>query len=175
MSANPRSGYRPTKNIKPRGPWNDTVHGVLVHDGVVRDVYARWNGSFFRRNSARNSWKVRLPRYNRFDGQSDLMFTDKDNVTIAGHALYRELGLPTSQTEWVDVSINKRKMRRLMLEDHNDRMLEKYHEDQVNRNPGSELESNGHIFKSSGILQNRLEQKKKLFPFHPYPLRSFTM
>ena len=154
MSANPRSGYRPTKNIKPRGPWNDTVHGVLVHDGVVRDVYARWNGSFFRRNSARNSWKVRLPRYNRFDGQSDLMFTDKDNVTIAGHALYRELGLPTSHTEWVDVSINKRKMRRLMLEDHNDRMLEQYHEDQVNRNPGSELEPNGHIFKSSGILQN---------------------
>ena len=154
MSANPRSGYRPAKGIRPRGPWNDTVHGVLVHDGVVRDVYARWNGSFFRRNSARNSWKVRLPRYNRFDGQSDLMFTDKDNVTIAGHALYRELGLPTSHTEWVDVSINKRKMRRLMLEDHNDRMLEKYHEDQVNRNPGSELESNGHIFKSSGILQN---------------------
>ena len=154
MSANPRSGYRPAINIKPRGPWNDTVHGILVHDGVVRDIYARWNGSFFRRSSARNSWKVRLPRYNRFDGQSDLMFTDKDNVTIAGHALYRELGLPTSHTEWVDVSINKRKMRRLMLEDHNDRMLEQYHEDQVNRNPGSALEPNGHIFKSSGILQN---------------------
>ena len=154
MAANPRNGYRPAKNIKPRGPWNDTVHGILVHDGVVRDIYARWNGSFFRRSSGRNSWKVRLPRYNRFEGQSDLMFTDKDNVTIAGHALYRELGLPTSHTEWVDVAINKRKLRRLMLEDHNDRMLEKYHEDQVNRNPGSELEPNGHIFKSSGILQN---------------------
>ena len=154
MSANPRSGYRPARNVKPRGPWNDTVHGILVHEGVVRDVYARWNGSFFRRNSGRNSWKIRLPRYNRFDGQSDLMFTDKDNVTVAGHALYRALGLPTSNTEWIDVSINKRKMRRLLVEDHNDRMLERYHEDQMRRNPGTELEPNGHIFKSSGILQN---------------------
>ena len=153
-AANPRSGYRPAKNIKPRGPWNDTVHGVLVYNGEVRDVYARWNGSFFRRNAGRNSWKVRLPRYNQFNGQSDLLFTDKDNVTVAGHTLYRELGLPTSHTEWVDVAINKRKMRRLLIEDHNDRMLEKYHEDQVRRNPGTELEPNGHIFKSSGILQN---------------------
>ena len=46
-AANPRSGYRPAKNIKPRGPWNDTVHGILVYNGEVRDVYARWNGSFF--------------------------------------------------------------------------------------------------------------------------------
>ena len=153
-AANPRSGYRPAKNIKPRGPWNDTVHGILVYNGEVRDVYCRWNGSFFRRNSGRNSWKVRLPRYNQFDGQSDLLFMDKDNVTVAGHTLYRELGLPTSHTEWVDVAINKRKMRRLMIEDHNDRMLEKYHEDQARRNPGTELEPNGHIFKSSGILQN---------------------
>ena len=38
-AANPRSGYRPAKNIKPRGPWNDTVHGVLVYNGEVRDVY----------------------------------------------------------------------------------------------------------------------------------------
>ena len=154
MSANPRSGYRPAKHIRPRGPWNDTVHGILVHDGVVRDVYARWNGSFYRRNSGRNSWKVRLPRYNRFDGRSDLMFMDKDNVTVAGHTLYRELGLPTSRTEWVDLSINKRKMRRLLVEDHNDPLLERYHEDQVRRNPGTKLEANGHIFKSSGILQN---------------------
>ena len=44
-------------------------------------------------------------------------------------------------------------MRRLLVEDHNDRMLERYHEDQVRRNPGTELEPNGHIFKSSGILQ----------------------
>ncbi len=153
-AANPRSGYRPAKNIKPRGPWNDTVHGILVYNGEVRDVYCRWNGSFFRRNSGRNSWKVRLPRYNQFDGQSDLLFMDKDNVTVAGHTLYRELGLPTSHTEWVDVAINKRKMKRLLVEDHNDRMLEKYHEDQVRRNPGTELEPNGHIFKSSGILQN---------------------
>ena len=153
-AANPRSGYRPAKNIKPRGPWNDTVHGILVYNGEVRDVYARWNGSFFRRNSGRNSWKVRLPRYNQFDGQSDLLFMDKDNVTVAGHTLYRELGLPTSHTEWVDVAINKRKMRRLMVEDHNDRLLEKYHEDQARRNPGTEVEPNGHIFKSSGILQN---------------------
>ena len=154
MSANPRSGYRPAKTVKPRGPWNDTVHGILVHEGVVRDVYARWNGSFFRRNAGRNSWKVRLPRYNRFDGQSDLLFMDKDNITVAGHTLYRELGLPTSRTEWVDFSINKRKMRRLLVEDHNDRMLERYHEDQIRRNPGTALEPNGHIFKSSGILQN---------------------
>ena len=153
-AANPRSGYRPAKNIKPRGPWNDTVHGILVYNGEVRDVYCRWNGSFYRRNSGRNSWKVRLPRYNQFDGQSDLLFMDKDNVTVAGHTLYRELGLPTSHTEWVDVAINKRKMRRLMIEDHNDRMLERYHEDQARRNPGTELEPNGHIFKSSGILQN---------------------
>ena len=153
-AANPRSGYRPAKNIKPRGPWNDTVHGILVYNGEVRDVYCRWNGSFYRRNSGRNSWKVRLPRYNQFDGQSDLLFMDKDNVTVAGHTLYRELGLPTSHTEWVDVAINKRKMRRLMIEDHNDRMLEKYHEDQARRNPGTELEPNGHIFKSSGILEN---------------------
>ena len=41
-----------------------------------------------------------------------------------------------------------------MIEDHNDRMLEKYHEDQARRNPGTEIEPNGHIFKSSGILQN---------------------
>ncbi len=154
-AANPRSGYRPAKNIKPRGPWNDTVHGILVYNGEVRDVYARWNGSFFRRNAGRNSWKVRLPRYNQFNGQSDLLFMDKDNVTVAAHTLYRELGLPTSHTEWVDVAINKRKMRRLMIEDHNDRMLENYHEDQARRNPGTELEPNGHIFKSSGILQNR--------------------
>ena len=123
-AANPRSGYRPAKNIKPRGPWNDTVHGILVYNGEVRDVYARWNGSFFRRNAGRNSWKVRLPRYNQFNGQSDLLLMDKDNVTVAAHTLYRELGLPTSHTEWVDVAINKRKMRRLMIEDHNDRMLE---------------------------------------------------
>ena len=77
-AANPRSGYRPAKNIKPRGPWNDTVHGILVYNGEVRDVYCRWNGSFYRRNSGRNSWKVRLPRYNQFDGQSDLLFMDKD-------------------------------------------------------------------------------------------------
>ncbi|HJN90731.1 MAG TPA: lamin tail domain-containing protein [Verrucomicrobiota bacterium] len=153
-AANPRSGYRPAKNIKPRGPWNDTVHGILVYNGEVRDVYARWNGSFFRRNSGRNSWKVRLPRYNQFNGQSDLLFMDKDNVTVAGHTLYRELGLPTSHTEWVDVAINKRKFRRLLVEDHNDRLLENYHEDQARRNPGTEVEPNGHIFKSSGILQN---------------------
>mgnify|MGYP003323953708 CR=1 FL=1 len=53
---------------------------------------------------------------------------------------YRELGLPTSHTEWVDVAINKRKMRRLMVEDHNDRLLERYHEDQARRNPGTEVE-----------------------------------
>jgi len=153
-AANPRSGYRPAKDVIPRGPWNDTVHGILVYNGEVRDVYARWNGSFFRRNAGRNSWKVRLPRYNQFDGQSDLLFMDKDNVTVAGHTLYRELGLPTSHTEWVDVAINKRKMRRLMVEDHNDRLLERYHEDQARRNPGTEVEPNGHIFKSSGILQN---------------------
>ncbi len=153
-AANPRSGYRPAKNIKPRGPWNDTVHGILVYNGEVRDVYARWNGSFFRRNSGRNSWKVRLPRYNQFNGQSDLLFMDKDNVTVAGHTLYRELGLPTSHTEWVDVAINKRKFSRLLVEDHNDRLLENYHEDQARRNPGTEVEPNGHIFKSSGILQN---------------------
>ncbi len=154
MTANPRSGYRPAKDVVPRGPWNDTVHGILVYNGEVRDVYARWNGSFYRRNSGRNSWKVRLPRYNQFDGQSDLLFMDKDNVTVAGHTLYRELGLPTSHTEWVDVAINKRKMRRLMVEDHNDRLLENYHEDQARRNPDTEVEPNGHIFKSSGILQN---------------------
>jgi len=153
-AANPRSGYRPAKNIKPRGPWNDTVPGVLIYNGEVRDVYGRWNGSFYRRNAGRNSWKVRLPRYNQFNGQSDLLFMDKDNVTVAGHAIFQELGLPTSHTEWVDVAINKRKMRRLLIEDHNDRLLENYHEDQARRNPGTEVEPTGHIFKSSGILQN---------------------
>ena len=154
LQANPRSGYRPAKDIKPKGPWNQTAPAVLVYEGRVIDVGARYNGSFFRRNSGRNSYKVRFPRYAQLDNQRGVLFMDKDETTVSSLTLFREIGLPTANSQWVDFYVNKRKYRRLMVDEYDDRLLTRFHEAQAQFTQGQQPEVNGHIFKSSGILQN---------------------
>ena len=85
MSANPRSGYRPAKHIRPRGPWNDTVHGILVHDGVVRDVYARWNGSFYRRNKVSNARAILCNAHRHFSCCSSIAVCDYTAVIFMSY------------------------------------------------------------------------------------------
>lgn len=155
LADNPNSGFVPKTNAVPNGRWNLTEPGIFVYNGVVRDVQTRYNGSYFRRSVARQSYKVEMPRYNDFDGQSSILITDKDAITVASHFLFREAGLPTALTRWVDLYVNSAtKLLRLEIEEHDDHLLERYHKEQAAKNHSSTVEQVGRIFKSSGILDN---------------------
>ncbi|MGV3771988.1 MAG: lamin tail domain-containing protein [Verrucomicrobiales bacterium] len=154
LSHNPNSGYIPAPSVVQNGNWNKMVPGVLVRDGVVYDIQVRYNGSFFRRSASRQSYKVEFPDYQQLDGQGDILLTDKDYMTIVGHKLFSEAGLPTSKTEWTDLYVNTNaKLVRLQLEEHDRRLLRNYHELQAALT-GNEPDEPGRIFKSSGILND---------------------
>lgn len=156
LAANPRAGYRPAFDVEPNGPWNDTVPGVLVHQGVVRDVQLRYNGSFFRRNPGRQSYKVSLPDYAPLNGQDTLLITDKDWHTSAGHMLYDAAGLPSSETQTVELYVNDGpRLLRIEIEEPDGNMLERYHLEQAELIGAAEPEPTGQLFKSSGLLEDR--------------------
>ena len=156
LSDNPNSGYLPASSVIPNGRWNNEEPGVFVHNGVVRDVRTRYNGSFYRRSADRQSYKVALPRYNLLDGQSTLLVTDKDFITEVGHALFREAGLPTAHTRPVDLYVNKSaRLPRLEIEESDEHLLQIYHQEQAKLHPGQPVEVAGRYFKSSGILEDR--------------------
>ncbi len=156
LADNPNSGYSPKLTALPNGRWNNTEPAVFVHNGLVRDARTRYNGSFYRRSADRQSYKVELPRYNLLNNQSTLLVTDKDSLTVASHKLFREVGLPSAQTRWVDLYVNTRsKLLRLEIEEHDEHLLERYHAEQAWRHPSQPPAEPGRIFKSSGILENR--------------------
>ena len=89
LSDNPNGGYLPVLSVIPNGRWNNEEPGVFVHNGIVRDVRTRYNGSFYRRSAGRQSYKVALPRYDLLHGQSTLLVTDKDYITEVGPYFFR--------------------------------------------------------------------------------------
>ena len=64
--------------------WNDTVPGVFVNNGVVRDIQIRYHGSRYNRTPGRKSFKVFFAEYQPYrDGAGNeitsVFETDKND------------------------------------------------------------------------------------------------
>ena len=153
ISQDPRRVTRPDPPGSPRVAWNATEPAVMVHNGVVYDIRMRHHGSRYNRNAGRNSFKWQFPRYRKFNGLTSIFETDKGDDFINGHGLFREVGLPVSAVQYVDVYLNNGSvMRRLEQGEFDGAMLDEYHRQQQALSPGSDLEPSGEIYKVVGTI-----------------------
>jgi hypothetical protein len=149
---NPLNGYNPPLGTKPNGHWNLTEPAVLAWHGAVYDVQARHHGSFWRRSPGEKSFKIEFPAYQRLNGHRTLRFINKEVINTFGHRVYEEAGLPAVDTRFVTVYVNAdAPVTRLEFEEHDERLLERYHDEQHQLHPDQPLEPTGRLFKSSGI------------------------
>jgi hypothetical protein len=151
----PRRVINPDPPGYPRESWNATEPAIFVCDNSVYDVYIRHRGSRWNRQASRNAYKVHFPRYARFKEQSAILLTDKGDDTVAGHALFRAAGIPTSRTQTVRMHLNDEAVRtRLEMEVQDGRMLQQFRSEQVQRYPDREIPPVGLIYKSRGLDHN---------------------
>ena len=138
--------------------WNDTVPGVFIADGVVRDIQIRYHGSRYNRNAGRRSFKVFFPEYLPYrDGAGNLVTslfeTDKSDFFMTAHGLHQLAGLPLSTVRYVDWHFNNdAQITRLEQGEYNGELLASYHEKMQRLRPGSALESTGEFYKAAGFI-----------------------
>ena len=148
ISQNPKRVTLPDPPGYPRASWNATERGVFVCNGVVRDIRARHQGNEGGRGT--NTYKLFFPRYNPFAGQHSLLLTEKPYDNVAAYGLFRAAGLPASLTRTVELYLNKTgPTPRLQLEDYNEQLLERYHQEQHLLNPSQPLERPGELYKAT--------------------------
>jgi len=152
ISQNPRRVTSPDPPGYPRESWNATEPAIFVYEGVVYDMRMRHHGSRYNRNAGRNSLKFKFPRYQLFEGHQGIFETDKGNDFIVGHGIFEAAGLPTSRVRWVEVYLNDGHLTRLEQEEMDDRLAERYHQDQALANPGTTQELPGEFYKSTGTI-----------------------
>lgn len=110
--------------------WNDEVSAVLVADGEVYDVRARYQGSRYNRVNGPQlpawpypgpdagpsppralSWHLSLPRYHRLDGRGTIVL-NKNTQGCPGYdagvgfALFQQVGVPAARTNYARLHIN---------------------------------------------------------------------
>ena len=109
--------------------WDEKVPAVLVHEGRVYDVRARYHGSRWNRDSGPDlarweypgpdrprppralSWRFSFPRYSSFEGR-DVVVLNKltqgcPGLTASvGFELFRRVGLPAPATRYVRLQVN---------------------------------------------------------------------
>jgi hypothetical protein len=140
---------------KPRPSWNATEPAVFVSEGVVYDVQMRHHGSQYRRATGRQSYKVQFPRYRRFRGWPSVFLTDKDANTVAGHALFRAVGLPSSLTRYIDLYLNQNpRLLRLEQEECDEFMLERGHAEACRLDPSQPQLEPGELYKAQGVFES---------------------
>lgn len=131
--------------------WNDEVPAVLVAGGEVYDVLARYQGSRYNRTNGPAlpawpypgpaagpnppralSWHLSLPRYHRLDGRGTIVLNKNRQGcpgydAAVGFRLFRELGIPASETNFAKLYINGGYYHYMLeLERPGDEMLAKY-------------------------------------------------
>ncbi len=138
--------------------WNDTVPGVFVNNGIVRDIQIRYHGSRYNRNPGRKSFKVFFAEYLPFrDGAGNeitsVFETDKTDYFMTAHGLHQLAGLPLSTVRYVDWYFNTDSViTRLEQGEYNGELLDAYHEKMQRLNPGSVKEETGEYYKSVGFI-----------------------
>jgi len=139
---------------RPRPSWNATEPAVFVADGVVYDVRIRYHGSIYLRSPGRRSYHVAFPRYRRFDGRDAVLLSDKDATTQAGHAIFREVGLPIPLTLWIDLYLNKQAvLPRLQMDLYDEQTFERYYREQVSQGLLPATSNPGSLYKAEGVFE----------------------
>lgn len=153
ISQSPRRVTSPDPPGTPRASWNASEPAIMVHEGIVYDIFMRHHGSRYNRSAGRNSFKWYFPRYRKFNGVSAIFETDKGNDFIVGHGLFRDLGFPVSSVRYVDLYLNNQgAMQRLEQGEYDEDMLAEFHQRQQAENPGAALEPAGEIYKTVGTI-----------------------
>lgn len=159
----------------PNPTWDDEVPAVLVHEGKVYDVLARHQGSRYNRKIGQDirdwpgvgpdepdplralSWHLDFPRYARFEGRrvvtlNKLIQTCPGLTAGVGMQLFADAGVPASRTRYVRVHVNGYYYRYMLdIEHPTEDLLERYHEEQAIRRPGTPKYQVGHLFKATGV------------------------
>jgi hypothetical protein len=109
--------------------WQKRVPAVFVHEGKVFDVQVRYQGSRFNRKNGLAfsswphpgpsapsplralSWSLKLPRYNRFDGQSEVILNKTWHgcpyfTAYTESRLMEAAGIPAPRIRWARVYVN---------------------------------------------------------------------
>lgn len=135
----------------PTSQWNGAVPGVFCWNGQVWDVQFRYHGSRYRRAESRQSYKIQFPDFAPFQDQAEIFETDKDEYTIWGQQLHREMGLPSAYTKWVDLYINSvAKVQRLEQSLQNDDLINLFFNEWKTRNPSFNIPEPGEAYKAKG-------------------------
>lgn len=151
ISQTPRRTTRPDPPGLPRASWNATEPAVFVCNGVVYDVRMRHHGSQYGRFPGLHSYEIQFPPWQLFNEQRSLLVTGKNSKTADGHAIFREVGLPTARTRWVDLYMNSDpKLVRLELEEYDESMLKRFRDEQCRLHPDRPVEEPGDLFKAVG-------------------------
>lgn len=140
--------------VPPTAPlWNATVPAVFVHEGEVYDIQIRHHGSRYNRGPGRNSFKVQFLDYQPFRGRTSNFVTDKQDIFITCHGLFRAANLPLSETRWVEWYFNAgAKLNRLEQGEYDEDQLDAYHEKMERITPGAKREASGEYYKSVGSI-----------------------
>lgn len=110
--------------------WDDEVPAVVVHDGKVYDVRARYQGSRYNRRNGPAlpswpypapsagpnpplalSWRFSMPRYHRIDGHEAITLNKNRQGcpgydASVGFALWRKANIPAPRTNYARLHIN---------------------------------------------------------------------
>lgn len=153
--------------------WNHKVPAVFVYDGEVYDVFARYQGSRWNRTNGASisswpyprpssgpltalSWHINFPRYNRMKGKRIITLNKLTQgcpgfTASVGFRLFREVGVPASETEFIRYHVNGGYYRYMLaLERPGEVMMEKWHDREAALNPELPREPVGYLFKSAG-------------------------
>lgn len=154
FSDNPINGYNPKPGTPVLGRFNDTEPAFLAYQGNVYDVQVRHSGSFYRRDVSRTSFKVEFPSYAPLQGHTTLLLLDKGSENILGHRLFAAMGFPTSRVRPVDVYFNNQsRLVRLEFEESDEDLMQRWADAQKAAHPDLPKPGTGHLYKSSGFLQ----------------------
>ncbi len=113
--------------------WDARLPAVMVSEGKVYDVQARYQGSRFNRRNGLNinltkwpesvkrpagplpframSWSIEFPRYRTFHGRHQVTLNKLTQscqgfITRAGNELFESLGMPFPKSSWVRYYVN---------------------------------------------------------------------
>jgi len=155
LSDNPISGYNPPLGTLPMGRWNDTQPAVIAYGGEIYDAQVRHSGSFYRRDFSRNSYKAEFPSSRKLNGHSTLLILDKGTENAFGHRLFEDSRFPSCRVRPVDLYVNNQaRVARLEFEEHDEDLLRRWAEEERIRNPNATGIGTGHLWKSSGLVQD---------------------
>ncbi len=159
-----------------RTAWDATVPAVLVHEGRVIDVFARYQGSRYNRTNGPTisswpypgptggpsplralSWRFSLPRYEQIDGQSVITLNKLTQgcpgyEAGVGYRLMARAGVPAPETRYARLHINGGYYHYMIqYERPGEEMMRRYHREREAADPSLPRENEvGHLFKSAG-------------------------